>query len=247
MSKDKGNTATAIAPAAPQGALATANDFGGGLHVSGRSDTGSNLSRVVLFQGTAEESVMYPGNFKRGEFLDALEIRSLGDHVRIMPIFAFAQYAVWEKGQRAPVETWDDEKKVPAPLLEWGEENGKRVPPKAQMSINCVCAVNDEPWPYLMVFKRTGLKAFERTINPLEARRGSIGKCPGLYELGSTDDKNPDGQPYKRLTARPAGEPPAEMIELAKKVFQARQKFQTKATEMAKDEKPVGGFDPNAE
>lgn len=225
---------------------ATAADFGGGLQVTGRNSGGSNLSKVVLFQGTSEEEQVY-GQHKRGVFLDALEVRELGEKINIMPIIAFAQWAVWEKGQRAPAQSWNDEKNVPPDLLQWTETaDGHRIPPKAQMSVNVICCVNEEPWPVLFVFKRTGLKAFEKTINPLEARRGSVGKCPGLYELSSVDDKNPDGQPYKRLTARPVGEPPAAMVELAKKVFDAQQRFKQKAAEMA-DDNVRGDFDPDAD
>jgi hypothetical protein len=223
-------------------AAASAADFGGGLVVQGKSEAGLNLSRVVLYQGTAEEDEMY-GSHKRGTFLDALEVRELGTAIKVMPIFAFATWSIWEEGSRAPVQTWRDQNAVPREMLEWSEVGGKRTPPQAQEAINVVCAVEGEPWPYLFVFKRTGLKAWGRTIQPLEARRGSIGKCPGLYELGSTDDKNADGKPFKRLSARPAGEPTAETVELAKKVFAAQQHLKEKAAEMAETE--PGEVDPD--
>lgn len=229
--------------------IATAADFGGGIGatgVAGRTEAGSNLSKVVLFQGTAEEEAMY-GSFKRGEFLDALETRSLGTAIKIMPVFAFATWSVWEKGSKAPVQTWNNERDVPKHLLEWGDDGGHRTPPQAQMEINLICCVEGEQWPYLFVFKRTGLKAFEKTINPLEGRRAAIGKGPGLYELSSKDDKNPDGQPFKRLVARPVGEPGADILKLGKAVFAARQAFEAKATAVAEEATPAGGYDPDAD
>ena len=232
--KGQGNSVLAESPAKE---LATASDFGGGFSVHGKDDAGSNLSRLSLYQGTAEEAAMY-GDHPRGAFLDALEIRELGDKVKIMPVFAFARYSVWEQGQRIPVQTWDDQKDVPPDLLQWGEENGKRVPPKAQESVNLICCVEGEQWPYLVVFKRTGLKCFQRTINPLEGRRAAIGKCPGLYELSSIDDKDPNGKPYKRLTARPIGDPPEDMVALALKVFKAQQTVREKATGLSDEHQP---------
>jgi hypothetical protein len=234
-----------LATTSTQGAeLATASaaDFGGGLMVQGKQESGLNLSRVVMFQGTAEEEEMY-GQHKRGTFLDALEIRELGPAIKIMPIFAFATWSLWEEVSKVPVQTWYNQKDVPADLLAWTEAGGVRTPPKAQEAINVVCAVDGEPWPYLLVFKRTGLKAWNRTIQPLEGRRGSIGKCPGLYELSSVDDKSGDGKPFKRLTARPAGEPSADTITLARKVFQAQQVLKAKAAEMAEQTEDVNPDD----
>jgi hypothetical protein len=224
-------------------ATATAADFGGGLAVKGKSDSGSNLSRLIMFQGTAEEEKMYGGH-KRGIFMDALEIRELGDTVRIMPVFAFAQWSIWPDGAKQPTQVWHDEKDVPPELLEWKGEGTDREPPEAQEQINVVCCVEGEPWPYTLIFKRTSLRAFQRTIAPLEARRGAMNKCPGLYELTSEDDKNGDGQTFKRLKARPVGDPPTELVTIAKAVFAAQQAFKAKAVEMVKDEAPVGGFDP---
>ncbi len=239
----KNETALMEAPATP---LASSADFGGkGLVVKGKNETSMNLARASMYQGTPTEEKLY-GQHTRGTFLDTLEIRELGPKIQIMPVIPFATYAVWEKGNPAPVESWTDEKDVPPEYLEWNEENGKRIPPKAKEAINVVCCVVAngvlEPFPYLIVFKSTGLKAWSRTIQPLEARRGSIGKCPGLYELSGADDKNADGQDYKRLTARPAGDPPADVIELAKKIFNSQSHVQAAAATMAND-----GFDPEAE
>lgn len=229
--------------------IATAEKFTGTIGtigVAGLNETGSNLSRVVLFQGTPEEEAMY-GQFKRGEFLDTLETRSLGTSIKIVPMFAFGSWSVWEKGSKVPVQTWTREQDVPKHLLEWTEENGHRTPPQAQMSVNLVCCIEGEPWPYLMVFKRTGLKAYMRQIAPMESRRAAIGKGSGLYELSGKDDKNGAGQAFKRLVARPAGEPNSETVTLCMAVLKAEQAFRAKAAAVAEESTPAGAYDPDAD
>lgn len=233
-------TETAIA--AP---TASAADFGGGLVVKGKSDSGINLSKLTMFQGTAEEEKMY-GEHKRGMFIDALESRELGDSVKIMPVVAFAQWALWREGAKQPEKVWHDEKDVPVEMLEWRGEGDNRTPPEAQESINVVCCVEGQEWPYTFTFKRTSLRTWNKTIAPLEARRGATGKCPGVYELTSEDDKNEAGQAFKRLKARPVGDPSPELVKLALQVFNAQQAFKAKAAEMVRDEKPTEGFDPDA-
>lgn len=226
---ENAETALAVADAPETTALATSEDFGG-FRIEGRDETGSNLSRVVMFNGTVEEEAKY-GQHTRGVFLDALEVRELGKSIRIMPVHIYATYAQWVKGQKQPVAKWDDKRDVPPELLEWGQDgSGKSIKPEVSESINVLCivqGVNDgnaltEPWPYLFVFKSTALKCFEQTIKPIEARRASTNKCPGLYEISSVPDKNADGQPFNRLTARFAGEPPADVVTLARLLYKAR-------------------------
>lgn len=216
----------------------------GGLVVAGKDEAGLNLSRVVLYQGTPKEEEVY-GKHDRGTFLDSLDYRALGKEVKIMPVFAFATWAVWEQGASAPAQTWTDQRSVPKDLLEWSEEGGKRIPPQAVESINVVCLVEGQQWPYVIVFKRTGLKAFNRTIAPLEARNASINKPPGLYALSSITDKNGQGQPFQRLTARPAGDPPAAMVALGLKILEARGTVRAKAEQVAADDH--AGYDPNSD
>lgn len=215
---------------------------GGGLVIKGKTDTGMSLSRVAMFQGTAEEEKMY-GEHRRGTFLDVLEVRPLGEKIQIVPIAAFARYSRWEEGNNQPVESWENEADVPAALLQWTEDpDGKRHPPEARESINVVCAVKGEAFPYLFVFKSTGLKAFNKTILPLEQRRAIMGKGHGLYELGSVDDKNSNNQTYKRLTARPVGEPDAELQAIVDKVKQVQSHIETTARDMADDAAPDDGI-----
>lgn len=214
------------APIAP-----TAASFGGGLTIEGDEATGPQLSKVVLFQGTAEEEEAY-GEHKRGVFLDALESRELGNEIEVMPVYAYKSWAKFVSGQKAPVYSTKIKAEVPPEDLEWGEDN---TPPVATESINVVVIVKGEAWPYLFVFKRTALKAFNKTIKPIEARRAATGKMPGLYQLTTTDDKSADGKPYKRLLCRAIGDPDAETATLAKQVYDAMDSVKERAEELASD------------
>ena len=215
----------------PETGVATmsAQDFGGGLVVQGGDESGPQLSKVVLFQGTAEEEEMY-GEHRRGQFLDALESRELGEEIRIMPVYAWKTWAKFVKGEKRPEYSTDDFSAVPPDDLEWGEDG---TPPAVTESINAVVAVQGEAWPYLFVFKRTSLKAFNKTVKPIEARRTATGKMPGLYLLASTDDKSADGKPFKRLTCRSLGDPDAETATLAKKVFDSLDAYKQHAADLA--------------
>lgn len=230
MAKTKTDSeVTVVEPAETGVATMNAQDFGGGLVVQGLDDTTPQLSRVVLFQGTAEEEQMY-GEHKRGVFLDALESRELGNEIRIMPISAWASWAKFVKGSSRPEYSHTNMADVPPADLEWGEDG---TPPAATESINLIVAVEGEPWPYLLVFKRTGLKSFNKTIKPIEARRASTGKMPGLYLLGSVDDTSADGKPFKRMTCRSLGDPGQDVAQLAKQVFDALGSYKQQAEQMA--------------
>jgi len=266
MAKTKGNTqvqtqSTEIATTQVKADVpATQNRFGGtGLTVSGRAKTSLPLSRIYLYQGTAKEQKTYAGRgFEPGDFIDVLEQRNLGTSIKIMPVHAFARFAQWEKGAAQPIETWENEADVPAEKLVWrdGGPNGKRIPPIATQTVNVVCAVEGEPWPYLVQFKKTSLDAFEKQILPLEGRRAYQKQEPGLYTLSSTDANDDAGNPYKKLTAAPAGNANEQTVAIALKVREAQQAITEAALNMAKAEdgqansgnqQPVaGGYNPNA-
>lgn len=211
--------------------LVTATDFGGGLTVEGQEDTSPQLSRIVMYQGTAEEEEVY-GQHSRGVFLDALESRELGTELEFMPVYAWASWAKFVSGQKAPEYSTRNKSEVPAEDLEFGEDG---TPPAATESINVVIVVQGEAWPYLFVFKRTSLRAFTKTVKPIEARRAATGKTPGLYQLSSTDDKSADGKPFKRLVCRALGDPDAEVATLAKQVYDAMEGVKEKAAALADD------------
>lgn len=221
MAKDKGQTTLATAPKGG-GALVAHERSGSGAVVHGR-DAAKAVSQVVLYQGTSTEEELY-GKHARGLFLDALEKRPLGMTVQIIPVAGWMSWSRFEQGQVAPVYSFTDVSKVPADDLRWTEEGMKRNPPLAVECVNLICVVNDEPWPCLVRFKRTSLKAYQRTIEPLEARHGHC-----LYELGSVPDKNASGQNYRRMTAKLVRRSNDEELALVDKIKSVLSEVRAKA------------------
>lgn len=175
-----------------------------GATVQGQDISGA-VSRLTMYQGTAQEEQMYGNSFKRGEFLDALEKRRIGPafsgkdapRVKIVPIAGWTTWSRWAKGAKIPDYVFKDKAQVPKADLEWTENGATRTPPAATEAVNMVVLVEGEPWPFLFVFKRTGLNAYNKVIKPMEVRYGH-----SVYELTSADDKNAAGQAFKRLEAR---------------------------------------------
>lgn len=200
--------------------------------LSVEGDTGdSPLSYIVLYQGTAEEQQMYGDGFKRGDFIDVLEKRSLGQSIKVVPVAGFMSWARFEKGQRAPVYATRCRDDVPPADLNWSGPDMK-TPPAAVECVNLVMAVDGEPWPYLFRFKRTGLGTYNKVLAPLQKRRQLSGKGAGLFELFSIDDKNPEGKPFKRLSCKGAGDPSSDLLALAA-TFQAEwNKLKVKAEKL---------------
>jgi hypothetical protein len=163
---------------------------------------GMGLSRIVMYQGTAEEEKMYGDGFKRGDFLDELEKEAFGRSIRIVIVGAWATYAKYDKGMKAPVYSYNGWENVPEQCrkdFDWNDT----VPPCGTEVINAVVlrVIDDQavPYPYLLQFKRTSLGAWKGKQG-IERHEGRFGAC--LYELSSEDASNPNGQPYKRMTSR---------------------------------------------
>ncbi|MCC6661727.1 MAG: hypothetical protein IT437_12675 [Phycisphaerales bacterium] len=230
MSKATKNESAMLA-AADNGtaALAVPENIQGGAIIEG-GDQGVQISRLALYQGTSTEQAAYPdSNFKRGDFFDTLEGRAVGQKVRIVPIFGWKSWVRFDRGSAAPIYSTRNKAEVPPEDLEWHDKS----PPLATECVNVVCAVEGEAWPYLLVFKRTGLKAWNKNVGPMEARRGSTSQGPGLYELSSVEDKNPEGQAYKRITARFVGNPTPELVSLAAGVKRKLDEFRRLAEKHA--------------
>lgn len=214
--------------------LAVPDNLKGGALIEG-DEQGVQISRLALYQGTSTEQAAYPdANFKRGDFIDTLEGRAVGQKVQVVPIFGWKSWVRFERGSVAPVYSTRNKSEVPLEDLEWHD----KTPPLATECVNVVCAVSGEAWPYLVVLKRTGLKAWGKIIGPMEARRGSTGKGPGLYELSSVDDKNAENQAYKRLTARYVGDPSGDLLDMAAKVKKHLDDFRKLAEQHAENAAP---------
>lgn len=212
-------------------ALALTGDDAAGLVVEGRDGGASRLSRLALFNNTADENKRY-GRKEWGDFIDTLSGETLGPKVKVMPVAGWMTWSRWEKGAKVPVYSYTRKSDVPPEDLEWqGDEK-----PRAVEAVNVVLVVEGQPWPYLFTFKKTGLKTYTKVIEPMETRRGITQRGPGLYELYSEDDANPDGQPYKRVVARFVGDPTAEMIEMARAVRASIAHVKSQAAEMQSKE-----------
>jgi hypothetical protein len=228
-------TATTIQKNAAGGAIVTA------AVIEGAGDRRS-IPSLVLCQGTAEEVEMY-GDGKRGKFLDSLDGTVIGESVKVVICGGFMTWSKWVKGQKSPAYTYTRREDVPPADLLWREDGGARVPPAATECVNAVVCVEGVDWPFLFRFKRTGLKCYEKKIEPLETRRRLNGKGAGCYTLAHTPDKNPDGKPYLRLTAAIAGDGsiPESMAPLARKVIEQWEQFRARAQAAAESDADGGG------
>lgn len=223
------------------GELAVPENLQGGLVIEGQ-DGSAKMGRLHLYQGTPEEEQKYGADsgFKRGDFIDDLERRKIGDKVEMMILGGFTTWSRWEKGQRNPVYTFDKKASVPKGDLEWTGEGANRTPPVASECVNAIVVVKGEQYPYLFRFKRTALKCFKETIEPNEARRGGAKRGHGLYTLAGKDDKNAAGQAFKRLSVLKMSEPDAEMNAMASTVKASLAEWKAKADAMAKEQDSGG-------
>lgn len=212
----------------------------GGAAVEGR-DASNSISRVVLYQGTAQEEALYGSDFKRGDFIETLEKRLLGKSIEIVCVAGWMSWSKFVEGQTAPVYSFRSKAEVPAEDLEWGKEGAAKRSRAAIETVNMVCIVNGEPFPALFMFKRTGMRAYTK----VEACESRFGRC--VYELSSEDDKNASGQPYKRLKARmirklSKGDALIPIVTAIEGEFRkAKDKFEKTADAAPDEAKEVGG------
>jgi hypothetical protein len=232
---DEAETGTALAVVSGQGGALAVLEPGllAACKIEGSDDASNTIPRLVMFQGTVEESTMY-GDHPRGMFLDALESRPLGKSVSIVPITGWMSFAKWEKGSSVPLYSHKDKSKVPADDLQWGEDG---TPPACSSIVNLVCLVASESgklesWPYLLQFKRSATKAY-KSIQDVETRRSMTKRGPGVYQLSSEIDKNKDGQPYNRMKAKFSSELTPDMVTLANVVYTSIQQVKASAEAVA--------------
>jgi hypothetical protein len=200
-----------------ESALALPSDIVGSFTVEG-DDSSTKLGRISLYQGTSQEQAMYgEGTFRRGDFVDCLERRKIASTF-IIPIHAEIKYQRWDDGAKLPAYTYSSKERhlIPAEDLAWDGSN----PPVAAKLIDMVVAVRGEPYPYLLTFKRTGLRAGELILQ-YEKRRAMKGLRFGMYELGSEDEKNTGGNVFRRLTVKNPVEATEDTFEVLASITQA--------------------------
>lgn len=194
------------------GVLAVREGLGAGLVVAGDDRTAAEmLPRATIYQGTAQEQTKYgEGKFKRGDLIHVSEARKLASNV-FVPVAGAISYVNWPKGARVPQYVLHDPSKVPAQDLKWGP-NGEK--PIAAKTVTLVVLFQGESTPFILSFKKTGLRAYD-ALKAFEANRQIGGKQVGAYRLEAVEDKDDGGNPFKRWTVVPHGEVPADMAELA--------------------------------
>lgn len=212
----------------PDKALALPVELRAGAVIEGM-DKGTDLvGRLALYNGTTDEQEMYAGcGFAPGDFIDVLERRKVASD-NIVPLGAYVSWMKWPQGARTPEYNVREKARVPAGDLEWVNEK----PPAATECINTLVAVDGEPWPYLLVFKRTGYKAGE-TMFRLEARRGMIGKGRGLYRITTKKEKNAAGQSYLELNVQPAGDCPDSLVGIVTEYIKHKASIDARAAALA--------------
>ena len=175
---------------------ATASSFEG-------SDEAS-LGRCAMYYGTPEEESMYAGvkGLARGVLIDVLEKRALKSTL-IVPVHGWEDMCRWDKGSPLPryIAKPSEYHTIPEEDKAWAEgDKGKSLAPLASLRYHFIVIVQGEPYPYLMTFKRSSLKA-GKFIRQYEARRNASKQASPFYALTLVDDKNADGKVYKRMVA----------------------------------------------
>jgi hypothetical protein len=218
-------------------ATALANAARSASRVEG-DDSSSTMPRLAMFNGTADEEKKYGNHLKRGEWFDTLEARAIGTTIKIVPIAGWRTWTLWPRGQKLPTYSVRNKAEVPPEHLVW--KDGQ--PPLASEAVNLIVLVRGEQWPYLMVFHKTSLKAYEKNIRDIETRRGkkkdpsgARGVGPGCYELTSIDANNAKNDSYKQVVARYCGDPDPDMVDDINEMFaqldSVRQKAESAAAE----------------
>ena len=156
-------------------------------------------------------------------------------------------YAKFIEGQKFPeyvIPATEKHRVPPADLVEGSGKGGRGTAAREQ--VLGIVIVEGREFPYLFRFKSTSLAALTRTILPLEDRRRLSRQIIGLYELTSKDDKGPGGEAFKRLEARPVGDLPDSMRDLARSVKAGLSAYFAKGRERAAQGEEVS-HDDNAD
>lgn len=187
--------------------------------LQGEEDDDIILPRLHLFQGLPSERQIY-GDHREGDLINTLsgeKIASRDALPKFVPIFAWNLWIKFKEPRGAGIDYMTREKKdVPAADLEWVETPKGRKPGVTKI-MNWVCLFEGHSEPMVLSFKSTSIKAGQ-TLNTLEKMRGDSGKGFGLYALELQPRSNSQGA-WLSPKIRPAGDPPAEMGEIALGLF----------------------------
>jgi len=164
--------------------------------------------RAHLFQGTTIERDIFGDDFKAGDLIDVVtgeKIKSM----KFLVVRGFKDWADVDKKTGLPIKVSRNRKDWPDEETNWEARRaaGFDDPPPIQERINFVCLFENEGWPLLLRFKRTGLGAGKLLNQMLKKHGGRV-----MYELSSRPGKPGEGN-YKYLVpvVKPAGPAPDDL------------------------------------
>jgi len=181
-------------------------ELSGGMAMEGVDQDDFLLPRMHLFQDTGSERESIGKDFEMGDLIDKTECRKLASNV-IVPMAMYKSWAKWEEGEKPPIYSTRDKLEVPAEDLEWNDG----TPPAATEMFNFVVMVEGEFSPYLLVFKRTGVKA-AKTLLTMQRTRDQMKRGPGRYRVTWSKENGTKGV-YAKMNIRADGDPNAEMLQ----------------------------------
>lgn len=199
------------------------------------------LASIRLFNNTAEEVLKWP-NLKWGQYYNSVTGDPLGEKVRIVALDYWREWARWEEGQNRPVYSTRNKAEIPPEDLKWTGPDGK-TPPAATETVNLIVIEQETGYPFLVPFKRTSLKSFQKGFAQIEAYRRVQNKGTGLYELFSEQDKSADNKPYKRMMIRYVSDVPADLLAVCKVAAASLAEIKAEAEQLAAREAAGRGGD----
>jgi hypothetical protein len=189
------------------------------------------LPRVHIYQGLPSEAKLYGKGFAPGDLINVVTNEKIVS-TRFVPILGYKQWIKWKEPRGSGVEyNFREKSQVPAEDLTWEGDQA----PTAQEYINYVVLFEDMQSPVILSFTKTGLNA-GRAINTCESMRRN--KAPGLYSIELQEKSNDKGA-WLSPRVRPAGDPPANMAELAAMFFESMSGQEVKTSDPE--------FDPDAQ
>lgn len=215
------------------------------MHGEEQEDT--LLPRLHIIQGLPQERELY-GKFDEGDLINTItkeRIATAAALPKFVPIFAWVEYICFKEPRGSGIEyRTRDKADVPVQDLEWRDmPGGERKGPRATRIINWVVLLDGQAEPFVLSFKTTCINT-GKTINTMEKGRTAKNAGPGYYALVYRKKSNAKG-PWLSPEVRPAGDPPADMKDLAEALYNSLDP-QAVSTEVEQvdDENEAGGDVP---
>lgn len=228
------------------GALAKAADVAP-WRMDGETSEDFIIPRLTIHQGDISEKKYGAG--EKGSIIYTTSSQKVDDP-SFVPICGWKEYICWGAEQGDPMlYRTRNRDEVPAGDLDWTKNGEKDVPPKCETFSNIAVILKGKFLPVILSLSKSSKHQYKfgRVLNQLEKERGAEGKPRGLYKIEVIDEQNAKGK-WKDMLLRPAGDAPADMMELvaewSTKINPATAK--TNIGDNAPDATPSEGFDPES-